>query len=58
VTRGPYEICLHFATQGPGTIPLPAAGELLLATHPEETELVAGGVRLPAQAGALVRLPG
>jgi maltooligosyltrehalose trehalohydrolase len=58
VRRGAYEICLHFGTQGPATVPLPAAGELVLATHPEETELAEGGVRLPPQAGALVRLPG
>jgi len=35
-----------------------AAGELLLATHPQETELTGGGVRLPPQAGALVRSSG
>ena len=55
LARGPWEVCLHVGTQGPATVPLPAAGELVLATHPEGTELVPGGVRLPAQAGALVR---
>jgi len=58
VTRGTYEICLHLGAEGPGTVPLPAAGELVLATHPEATELDGSAVRLPPQAGALVRLPG
>jgi maltooligosyltrehalose trehalohydrolase len=51
VRRGPFTLAMNFA-EGPASIPV-TGGEVLLATH--DAELRDGAVRLPAQAGALLR---
>jgi hypothetical protein len=50
VRRGRFELVMSFA-KGARTVPV-AGGEVALATH--RAELTDGGVRLPAQSGALI----
>jgi maltooligosyltrehalose trehalohydrolase len=50
VRRGRFELAMNFAT-GARTVPV-LGGEVALATH--RAELAGGGVRLPAQSGALI----
>jgi maltooligosyltrehalose trehalohydrolase len=52
--RGSFELIANFAA---ARATLPAAGELVLATHPEATALAGGRLMLPELAGAALELP-
>jgi len=53
VRRGHHTLACNFA-DGPATVPADGASAIVLATH-DDVALEAGGVRLPARAGALLR---
>jgi maltooligosyltrehalose trehalohydrolase len=53
VRRGPFTLACNFA-EGPATVPVDAASEIVLSTH-DGARLDDGGVALPARAGALLR---